>query len=455
MKRKVFKCVFRTAMVFFLLCCLLFVLAFYRYSVKAYAAQLREEALCAAAALEAAGDSVLPDIGGMLTARVTWIAADGQVLYDSSGEADRMENHADREEVQEALLNGTGEGRRFSASTGETMVYAAVRLTDGTVLRVAAPPYGGAALLFNLFTPLLVALLLAGVLAGLLAMQVSRSVLRPIEELELSGTDERDVYPELRPLVRRINTQNRQIYRQMEGLKAEHERQDTLRREFTANVSHELKTPLTTISGSAELLRDGLVRPEDVPVFGGRIYDESQRLMTLVGDIIKLSRLESRLEMPDKHMVDLYELCDMILSHLEPVAKKQAVSLSLMGQPMSVFGAESTLYEMVYNLCDNAIKYNRPGGSVTVTLEQKDGRVCLTVADTGIGIPPEDVERIFERFYRVDKSHSRDVGGTGLGLSIVKHGASYHGVEVSVDSTVGEGTAMHLLFPPAVQRQEI
>lgn len=452
MKRKVFGQVFAATMAFFLLCCVVFTVVFYRYSARTYAAQLREEAQCAAAALEAAGEAALSDISGAVTARVTWIAADGAVLYDSVSEPGQMENHADREEVRQALETGLGTGSRYSVSTGATTVYTAVRLGDGTVLRVAAPAYGLGTLFLNLFTPLLIALLAALVLSALLAMQVSRHVLRPIEELELSGMDERDVYRELQPLVRRINTQNRQIRRQFEELKAEHERQDTLRREFTANVSHELKTPLTSISGSAELLRDGLVRPADVPVFGGRIYDESQRLINLVGDIIKLSRLESRLEMPEKHLVDLYEVCGTVLSHLDPTAAKQQVTLSLTGEPVSVLGAEATLYEMVYNLCDNAIKYNRPGGRVTVAIGLQDNRVRLTVTDTGIGIPPEDIDRIFERFYRVDKSHSKEVGGTGLGLSIVKHGAAFHGVTVTVQSTVGEGTVMCLLFPARLEQ---
>ncbi len=451
MKRKVFGQVFTAAMAFFLLCFGVFTVAFYRYSSVTYGDRLREEAYCAVAAMEAAGETALADIGRSVTARITWVAADGWVLYDSVSEATDMDNHAAREEIRQALITGQGESSRYSASTGETMLYTAVRMKDGTVLRVAAPTYGLGQLLRNLFTPLLMALLLAPVLSGLLAMRISRTVLRPIEELELSGTDERDVYPELRPLVRRINTQNRQIRRQIEELKGEHERQDTLRREFTANVSHELKTPLTSISGSAELLRDGLVRPEDVSSFGRRIYDECQRLITLVGDIIKLSRLESRAEMPEKHLVDLYEVCDTVLSHLEPMAEKQQVTLTLTGEPVSVLGAEATLYEMVYNLCDNAIKYNRPGGSVTVHLAWCDNRVRLTVTDTGIGIPPEEIPRIFERFYRVDRSHSREVGGTGLGLSIVKHGAAFHGVTVSVDSTVGEGTTLCLLFPVRVE----
>ncbi len=299
----------------------------------------------------------------------------------------------------------------------------------------------------SLITPLLVALLLALLLSFLLALQISHRVIAPISRIDLAGPEERDVYPELQPLVRRINAQNRQIYSQVETLKAEHERQDALRREFTANVTHELKTPLTSISGFAELMRDGVVQSADVPRFAGRIYDESQRLYTLVEDIIKVSRMESRIDMPEKAPVNLLEVCQMVVNHLEPVARRRDVALAVEGHPTVVFGAESVLYEMVYNLCDNAIKYNRPGGYVTVTVTEQTDHTVLSVADSGIGIPAEEHDRIFERFYRVDKSHSKEVGGTGLGLSIVKHGAAFHRATLGVDSAPGEGTVITVSFP--------
>ncbi len=447
MSGHIFKQVFLVSMVFFLLCCTLFGVTAYTFTVKEYVEQLQAETDFAATCVETAGEDFLQQIPTPTTERLTWLSADGGVLYDTAFDPATIPVQAGEEEVQEALASGWGESRRYAEEQNSVMQFMAVRLSDGTVVRLAARPYSVMTLLDNLFYPMLLALVLAVGLSVLVALWVSKGVTRPINAIDLTGQDERDVYPELRPLVRRINTQNRQIQYQVEELKTEHEKQDALRREFTANVTHELKTPLTSISGFAELMRDGVVKGEDVSRFGGKIYDESRRLITLVEDIIKLSRLDSRLNMPEKAPVDLTEVCEMVMSHLEHVARRKSVQLVFEGEPVTVLGVEPILYEMVYNLCDNAIKYNRPDGSVTLRLFREAQGCVLTVTDTGIGIPPEEQERIFERFYRVDKSHSKEVGGTGLGLSIVKHGALLHRATVRVDSTPGVGTTLTVSFP--------
>ena len=444
MKGKLFKQIFWSAVAFCVLCFSIIVAASYVYGSSHHRDRLWEEVAYVAAGVETAGEDFFVHAAG--EERLTWIAADGRVLYDS--QVKPPEDHRDRPEIRQALAEGQGESTRYSATADTTLLYLAKRLSDGSVVRIGAEPYTFFGLLMSLFFPLLMALVLALGLSLLLARQVANSITRPINAIDLSFPDERDVYPELQPLVRRINTQNRQIRHQIDELKSEHERQDRMRREFTANVSHELKTPLTSISGYAELMREGAVRPEDVSRFSGKIYDEAQRLIALVGDIIKLSRLDSQLELPKKTTVDLWEICEATLSQLDHAARKRGVALHITGERVRVFGAEYILSEMVYNLCDNAVKYNKEGGTVTVTLTPSPQGAQLAVADTGIGIPEGERERIFERFYRVDKSHSKDVGGTGLGLSIVKHGALYHQAGITVDSTVGQGTTVTLQFPP-------
>lgn len=299
----------------------------------------------------------------------------------------------------------------------------------------------------NLFVPLLLLVVLAVTMSVVMALQVSRNATKSLRDLDVMQPDERDVEEEIKPLVRRLNDQNKQIRSQMEELAQEHERQDKMRREFTANVSHELKTPLTSISGIAELLRDGLVRPEDVQMFAGKIYDEAQRLISLVGDIIRLSRLEDPSVTIRMERVSLLETAERVRQQLLSAAEKKQVSVELQGDAGWIIGSPRIIEEIVYNLCENAVQYNRVDGSVLVTVAEEGERVRLTVRDTGIGVAREELERIFERFYRVDKSHSKAVGGTGLGLSIVKHGASSLGAEVQVESELGRGTTISVTFP--------
>lgn len=301
-------------------------------------------------------------------------------------------------------------------------------------------------MLGDLAAPLLGILLLDMLLSLGLALFLSRSIMEPIESIDPEHPEKAKVYPELLPLVKRLSDQYAQIRRQMADLRLAHEKQDASRRDFTANVSHELKTPLTSISGYAEIIRNGIAKEEDVRRFSGRIYEESQRLIVLVGDIIKLSELDGR-EIPESaEEIDLFALCEGVVSHLELAAKEKNVSVTLEGDRCVIHASEQIVEELVFNVCDNAVKYNNKDGSVAIRLRQCIDGVELTVSDTGIGIPEEDLPHIFERFYRVDKSHSKELGGTGLGLSIVKHGARYLGATVSVESKVNEGTTVSVLF---------
>ncbi len=447
MRGKLFKQIFWAATAFFVICIALMLAVSYHYESTQYYTSLRDELQYIMAGVEEAGTGFLSQADCRDGERIEWLAPNGEIRYDSAPQKGEAFPLAD-EEVRDALAEGHGESRRRTV-LGQR-VYYAVCLQDGSVVRMSAPCYSFFSLLMSLFGPLIIALAGLLVLALLLARKVAHSVIQPINDIDLVSPDERDVYPELQPLVRRINAQNRQIRHQIDELKVEHERQDSMRREFTANVSHELKTPLTSISGYAELMREGAVRDEDIPRFSGKIYDEARRLITLVGDIIRLSQLDSRANMPHKTSTDMWELCETVLSQLEDAARKRGVSLRLTGDRVTVFGAEHILSEMVYNLCDNAIKYNKDGGSVTVELAASAEGATICVRDTGIGIPEEEFERIFERFYRVDKSHSREIGGTGLGLSIVKHAAAFHQATIAVESTLGEGTAITLRFSPSV-----
>ena len=319
-------------------------------------------------------------------------------------------------------------------------------VTGAVFYRIAGQEEIGRVILGTLF-PSACVLTIAFVLSFVLANRISENIVKPINKLDVSCPLERDTYPELAPLVQKINEQNKELYGKMTEIKEEHEKQDRMRRDFTANVSHELKTPLTSISGYAEIIRDGIAQEEDVRRFAGKIYDEANRLVVLVGDILRLSRIEDREIEVVWEDIELNELCRATAEMLSEPAAKRNVTITVEGEEKHINGVEQIVGEIIYNLIDNAIKYNREGGSVTVrTGEDENGRVTLSVSDTGIGIPKADLPRIFERFYRVDKSHSKEVGGTGLGLSIVKHGASFHGASVDVKSEVGAGTTVTVHF---------
>ena len=539
MTGKIIRSLFSLAMLVLVIGAALFSGILYGYYEKQSFASLAQEA----EQLQQTMEYVSPE-QMRSTDRITLISPDGTVLYDSVARADAMENHLSREEVVQALREGTGKSSHYSSTVLKKNLYYALRLEDGNVLRLSREQSSLGAMLLNMAWP--IAATVAGLLllAASLSVRLARQITQPINAI--SPDDPQDVYPELQPLTQRLRQQRETIRNQMDELSrrmrefsamtenmsegfllidlrghvltenhsasmllptdadniakcsqrelcqaaqqaltgqrcerllqqgertlsviaspvlesgqvtgavvltldvTEREQREKLRREFSANVSHELKTPLTSISGFAELMSQGLVPPDKVREFSLDIQKECTRLTNLVEDIIDLSRLEEGGGDMTWEDIDLYTLCDDVLQSLEPVAKRQAVTLRLAGESLQVRGVYQVLREMIYNLCDNAIKYNRSGGSVTVAVARSAGRVSVAVADTGIGIPYEDQSRVFERFYRVDKSHSRAIGGTGLGLSIVKHAAALHGAEIKLQSRPEDGTVITVLFP--------
>ena len=414
----------------------IFSIILYNRNLEILESEVQQEAKYIQRAIDISGTKYLAEMDAVdWGARVTCITADGEVLYDSRRDEKDLENHSEREEVREALENGEGEDVRVSDTVGRELYYYAVLLDDGSVLRVARemdslmrtafdmlPVMGGLAVLMIAF-------------ALLLARWQTKRLIKPINELDLENPLENSVYPELTPLLEAMDRQNK-----------EKEAVSNMRKEFSANVSHELKTPLTSISGYAEIMMNGMVRPADIPLFSERIYKEARRLIMLVEDIIKLSKLDEESVELEKEEVDLYDLTREIVSRLAPQAAQKNIHMEVTGEPVIYKGIRQILDEMVYNICENAIKYNNDNGRVTVWVGSTLSGPKISVADTGIGIPKEHQERIFERFYRVDKSHSKERGGTGLGLSIVKHGAILHGAKVNVESDEGKGTRMEILF---------
>ena len=527
---------------------LLFFGVMYRDYEDGAFARLRAEAAAIAQGLGAVGsdyfDSFAPDD------RVTWIAANGTVLYDSAAPAQLLESHADREEIDQALQTGEAQTSRYSQTLLQRTFYYAKLLEGGTVLRVSCTQNSLPAMILMLLTPFLWVATLVLILCGVLSYRLARQITKPLNAINPDNPAPLPSYPELTPLFDKLREQNRTIGKQMNELQlrqreftaitenmregfllvdckmhvlssnhsalevlgrrelkpgcllydaecrqeifdavdtalsgshaellltidetswqvlanpvvasgqvagavvlfmdvTEREQRERLRREFSANVSHELKTPLTSISGFAELMKEGLVPPEKIPEFSGDIYKESLRLIGLVNDIIQLSRLDENSTQFQRAPVDLYDLCAQSIEQLSPVAARQSVTLELTGEHAEIMGVEQLLKEMIYNLLDNAIKYNVPGGSVTASVRKSAGRTILSVADTGIGIPYAHQPRVFERFYRVDKSHSKEVGGTGLGLSIVRHAAQYHGARLELKSQPGKGTTITVTF---------
>lgn len=363
--------------------------------------QLKTETEMAALAVDALQTGYLEKLPAE-NYRVTWISSEGQVLYDSDMAASQMENHLAREEVQTALRKGYGESQRYSGTMTVKMLYSAKRLADGSVLRLSMPQQTILMVIWDMALPIgFILLVVIGVSVAIAARETK---------------------------------------------KANQEETEAMRREFTANVSHELKTPLHSISGFAELLKNGMVMEQDTGYFAEKIYNEAQRMIKLVQDIIILSRLDEGQENTTKSAVNLYQLAEGVIANLEPMADKNGITIELIGQQVVMEGIPHLLNSMLFNICENAIKYNKPEGSVLVEVSEISGHPRITVRDSGIGIPMRDRSRIFERFYRVDKSHSKEVGGTGLGLSIVKHAARLHNAKLDVDSIVGEGTLITVKF---------
>lgn len=512
--------------------------------------ELSKEAAYLAYGVEQQGLDYLKNIKDK-SARITYIDQDGTVLFDNEADVSEMKNHSDRTEFQKAEKYGAGESSRYSDTLSEKTIYYALRLKDGTVLRVSGTQDSVLALVENLIFPLCGLLCLMLILSGIMASAISKRIVKPINELDLESPEENRIYEELSPLLSKIHRQNREIQNQLELAKQQQEEfvlitenmqeglividkytmilsanssawnlfhmdrvcqgesvycldreeefrhaieqvlsgehtelvlklngsdiqlianpvirdkktegavvllvnvtekleRESLRREFSANVSHELKTPLTSISGFAEIMQGGMVKNEDIPKFAGRIYKESQRLLQLVEDVIQISQLDEEKTSYVWEPVDVYQVCKNAFESLKEKAKRLNVHLYICGERMKMEAVRTLLEEAIYNVCDNAIKYNRNDGSVSVFLTQTAQEIQIVVKDTGVGIPKEDQDRVFERFYRVDKSHSKEIGGTGLGLSIVKHAVGALKGSVILRSEEGNGTEICMKFP--------
>ena len=510
--------------------------------------QLKDELSLAAAGTEQGGLAFLESVESDRF-RITWVAADGVVLYDTQASAGQMENHGNREEIREALKSGYGSASRHSETLLERTIYEAKRLSDGTVLRISISQTTLVILVFGMLHPVLVVAVIAIILSAVLAKRMSKKIVEPLNQLDLEHPLENEAYEEISPLLRRINQQHLQISRQMQTLKRKTDEFDQItgnmqeglvlldgegkilsinptaraifdaqgecvgndfltvdrsremrgavnaamdsghgtaraqrggreyqfdlsriesdghvvgavvlavdvteqynaernRREFSANVSHELKTPLQSIIGSAELLENGLVKPEDTARFVGHIRKEAARLVALVEDIIRLSQLDEGVQIP-REDVDLLALSEEVAATLQETARNSGVTIRVSGEHCFLSGVRRLLFEIVYNLCDNAVKYNHAGGCVDIRVEARDENTVLIVKDTGIGIPAKHQSRVVERCYRGDKSHSKASGGTGLGLSIVKHAAAFHDARIDLESTPGQGTTVTILF---------
>ena len=415
---------------------LLLTVAVYNQTFQNLQAEVEQEARYIKEAIDISGTDYLEAMDNVQqNTRVTVITPEGNVVYDTKDDELTLANHKNRIEVKAALLHGEGRDVRVSDTIKERSIYYALLLKDGNVLRVSRTVDNVLPMFIQVLPYITIIAVVMICFAIILARWQTSRLIRPINELDLNEPLKNEIYEEFKPLLERIDKQNK-----------EKDAAAQMRKEFSANVSHELKTPLTSISGYAEIMKSGLVKPEDMPKFSERIYDEASRLITLVEDIIKLSKLdEERVEI-EKEDVDLYELAMDVCSRLSLPAERKGVQIKVHGESVICHGVRPVLQEMIYNICANGIKYNKDGGKLDVWVGNTLSGKKVIVRDSGIGIPKEDLDRIFERFYRVDKSHSKQSGGTGLGLSIVKHGAMLHQAEVHVESELGKGTKMELIF---------
>jgi len=370
--------------------------------------------------------------------RITFINSQGYAVVDTLVDIDKMENHNERPEVVAARRNGYGCDIRRSVTLNKNSYYYAVALDNGYVLRVSREVSSMTSIMTSMLPVIIVLCVILFIICMISSHFLTKSIVEPIEYLanNMDASESVKVYKELVPFVTTIKRQHEDIMRNA-----------NMRQEFTANVSHELKTPLTSISGIAEIIKNGIVDEKDVKTFAGKIYDEARRLIHLVEDIIKLSQLDEGEQAVEKTPIDIYDLSRIEIHHLEPVAEERHIKINLQGEHMMISGIHSVLEEMVYNLIENAIKYNKEDGTIDVMIKKKKHRCEFCVKDSGIGIPADQLDRIFERFYRVDKSHSKEIGGTGLGLSIVKHGAKLHNAEIKIESALNVGTEINLIFP--------
>ncbi len=448
MRGKIFQSIWFVLLFVMTITFILITALMYSHFTDEQLAQLRSETKLVAQAVKRSGVHYFDDLGAT-DFRITWITGDGTILYDNEVDAEIMENHMEREEIRDALRDGYGESSRYSSTLFERQLYTAQKLSDGTVLRLSITQVTIWDLFLRFLFPLSGILLAALAISLILASRLSHRIVEPINTLDLDEpmkNADRDAYVEILPLLRRLDDQKKQLMRD----RAELEKTSMIRQEFTANASHELKTPLHVISGYAELLESGIVPSEESRrLFAAKIRTESQRMSKLVEDIIDLSRLDGGGVGMKRELTDLYRIALNAVDSLQDSAEDAGVTISAEGGNTPLYGIPQALYSIVYNLCSNAIHYSERGGHVLVTVQRLPEKSVLQVRDNGIGIPAEDLDRIFERFYRVDKSHSKEVGGTGLGLSIVKHAARIHDAEIRVDSELGRGSLFTVEFPAA------
>lgn len=417
-------------------------ITFYYYSKDSQINQLKNEMQLVSRGVELEGIDYLDDLE-LGEFRITWIKTDGSVIYDSAADTSSMENHLEREEIKQAIESGYGESSRYSNTMLQQYIYVAQKLDDGTIVRLSTTQNSIWYMLIKVFYPIYIVLLLAIILSIVIAFSLSKKIVEPLNNMDISDPKSVKCYKELEPLLERLNYQQIQLKKDKEEI----EKNANFRQEFTANVSHELKTPLHVISGYSELMKNGMVQSEDIKKFAETIYNESRRMSNLVEDIIELSKLDTGVVEVKKERIDVYILCQNVLDSLQSVADEKNISLKLRGSSCFLMGIPNILYGIIYNICDNAIKYNKKNGSVLVEINNTANlHPQVIISDTGIGIAKEDIERIFERFYRVDKSRSREMGGTGLGLSIVKHGLLIHKATINVESTLNEGSRFIINF---------
>lgn len=446
MTGKIFRSIFTVAVSILLACLVILIGVLYSYFSGVQESSLKTMLSLSASGVEKSGMAYFDSTDR--SCRLTWIDQDGKVLFDSEKNADQMENHMEREEIRKAFSDGEGQSIRYSDTVMEKTMNRAIKLSDGTVLRASVSTVAIWALLLGMLQPICILFFFALVLSAIIAYSVSKRITEPLERIDLDRPLDGKVYEELTPLLRKIDAQNKRIDSQKKELadrRVRMEFAEESRREFTANVSHELKTPLQSVMGSAELIENQLVKYEDIPRFASGIRKEATRLLDLIDDIIHLSRLDenSVMEFSD---VDIYSLCEEEIESLSSVTAKNNVSIQLLGEHTNISAVPQLMKEIIHNLIDNAVKYNKEGGKVTVRAFTSEDKHILSVSDTGIGISPEHREHIFERFYRVDKSHSKATGGTGLGLSIVKHAVAYQKGEISLNSELGVGTTITVSF---------
>lgn len=444
MSKRIFLNMFIISSVVIALTTILTVVIVYKSFSNQNIAALKGELTVTSSGVELNGVAFLKSLS--VKHRITLVDSSGKVLFDNRNDINSLGNHNDREEIREARENGTGYSERYSDTLSRKTINVTKLLNNGDVLRLSKDMSTVWSTLMDTIFPMICVMVFAILIAAYMAGRVSKAVTTPINQIDLNEPDREKIYDEIEPLIDKIIKQNNQIDKQIEQLNMEHEKQDNLRRDFTANVSHELKTPLTSISGFAEIIQNGMVKEEDITRFAGKIHSEAQRLIILVGDIIKLSQLDGKDIAVKMEPIDLYETSQAVMGHLEAAAEKRNIKMFLSGKHLVITGAEQIIEEMIFNLIDNAIKYNKTGGKIYVNILKNDDGINLSVEDTGIGIKDEDIGRIFERFYRADKSHSKEIGGTGLGLSIVKHGANFHNAKVFVKSKYKEGTKITILF---------